>query len=190
MGDGQPELCSVCEEYFAEFFCRKCDRKICQECDEVIHMIPDKTTHERFPLKPPEADAPCEMEEVCRRPTRYKCDIGCGFTGSYREVQLHELNCPAVWSQRPALPTAVNAERRRATLSADRKCCDHDACCALNPCAPRRGPTSACEECWCGIWLCFLFAVLLIGLIVGLAGCAQKGADCGGGRGSGSKHRG
>ena len=58
MGDGQPELCSVCEEYFAEFFCRKCDRKICQECDEVIHMIPDKTTHERFPLKPPEADTP------------------------------------------------------------------------------------------------------------------------------------
>ena len=24
------ELCSVCEEYIAEWFCRKCDRKICQ----------------------------------------------------------------------------------------------------------------------------------------------------------------
>eukprot|EP00277_Geminigera_cryophila_P043544 CAMPEP_0173073804 /NCGR_PEP_ID=MMETSP1102-20130122/10628_1 /TAXON_ID=49646 /ORGANISM="Geminigera sp., Strain Caron Lab Isolate" /LENGTH=429 /DNA_ID=CAMNT_0013942729 /DNA_START=41 /DNA_END=1327 /DNA_ORIENTATION=+ len=51
----QPELCSVCEEYFAEFFCRKCDRKICQECDEVIHMIPEKTVHERIQLKQPEA---------------------------------------------------------------------------------------------------------------------------------------
>jgi hypothetical protein len=50
----QPELCSVCEEYFAEFFCRKCDRKICQECDEVIHMIPEKTVHQRIALKPPD----------------------------------------------------------------------------------------------------------------------------------------
>jgi len=76
------------QEYFAEFFCRKCDRKICQECDEgeilrvlplnvcrdleaafdvttlvlfaippcaVIHMIPEKTVHERIQLKQPEA---------------------------------------------------------------------------------------------------------------------------------------
>jgi len=52
MADHQPELCSVCEEYFAEFFCRKCDRKICQECDEVIHMIPEKTIHQRIQLRP------------------------------------------------------------------------------------------------------------------------------------------
>ena len=48
MGD---ELCSVCEEYIAEWFCRKCDRKICQECDEVIHLIPEKTVHQRVRLR-------------------------------------------------------------------------------------------------------------------------------------------
>eukprot|EP00286_Rhodomonas_abbreviata_P014449 CAMPEP_0181326236 /NCGR_PEP_ID=MMETSP1101-20121128/21377_1 /TAXON_ID=46948 /ORGANISM="Rhodomonas abbreviata, Strain Caron Lab Isolate" /LENGTH=257 /DNA_ID=CAMNT_0023434649 /DNA_START=204 /DNA_END=974 /DNA_ORIENTATION=+ len=48
MGD---DLCSVCEEYMAEWFCRKCNRKICQECDEVIHLIEEKKKHERVPLK-------------------------------------------------------------------------------------------------------------------------------------------
>eukprot|EP00960_Hanusia_phi_P045726 757403-Hanusia_phi.AAC.6 len=47
----QDELCSVCEEYIAEFFCHKCDRKICVECDEVIHLIPEKTVHQRVPLR-------------------------------------------------------------------------------------------------------------------------------------------
>ena len=35
MGD---ELCSVCEEYIAEWFCRKCARKICQ-----VHLTIPRT---------------------------------------------------------------------------------------------------------------------------------------------------
>jgi hypothetical protein len=29
-GMAEKELCSVCEEYLAEWYCKKCDRKICQ----------------------------------------------------------------------------------------------------------------------------------------------------------------
>lgn len=35
MGD---ELCSVCEEYIAEWFCRKCGRNICQVCGAVAQQ--------------------------------------------------------------------------------------------------------------------------------------------------------
>mmetsp|Transcript_10743 Transcript_10743/g.22969 ORF Transcript_10743/g.22969 Transcript_10743/m.22969 type:complete len:204 (-) Transcript_10743:258-869(-) len=45
------DLCSVCEEYIASWYCAFCNRKICQECDEVIHLIRDKADHERVPLQ-------------------------------------------------------------------------------------------------------------------------------------------
>eukprot|EP00291_Cryptomonas_curvata_P013233 CAMPEP_0172192634 /NCGR_PEP_ID=MMETSP1050-20130122/24446_1 /TAXON_ID=233186 /ORGANISM="Cryptomonas curvata, Strain CCAP979/52" /LENGTH=103 /DNA_ID=CAMNT_0012867977 /DNA_START=134 /DNA_END=442 /DNA_ORIENTATION=- len=46
------QSCSVCEEYIADWFCRNCEESLCQECDEVIHAIPDKARHLRTPLKP------------------------------------------------------------------------------------------------------------------------------------------
>ena len=88
-----PSSCDE-QEYLTEFFCRKCDRKMCQECDvgetldwlqnppptcdcsvselltrvalgplsallvAVIHMIPEKTVHQRIALKQPTPAVP------------------------------------------------------------------------------------------------------------------------------------
>lgn len=43
-------LCSICEEEDCTTYCQQCDRRICQECDEIIHLVSGKANHKRVAL--------------------------------------------------------------------------------------------------------------------------------------------
>jgi hypothetical protein len=89
--------CSVCEEYIAEWYCERCDRKICQECDEVIHLIPEKMSHQRVPIAgqhthanggAPQYGQPAQMQpQFAATPNRAGVPSGYAAQSPYVDLQ-------------------------------------------------------------------------------------------------------